>query len=226
MFDGRGSVIALVDTNGAQRAAYTYDPYGDHATATPINGTTLPPNPWRFSGAYLDSTGLYKMGARYYDPRLGRFTQLDPSGQSTAYTYAGGDPVNLADPDGREDRRALPPELDAPCFYRGPVYGPAIDALFESNVCVHYRTAYYNSDPSIFFNFVERGIPYWEASPPGGCSSEVEPSVSSLASEDSAGRSLATSAGATQAKRSSWVKANELFTSIRAQQLWGTRSRT
>ena len=41
------------------------------------------------------------MGARYYDPRIGRFTQPDPSGQETnPYLYAAGDPVNQIDPTG------------------------------------------------------------------------------------------------------------------------------
>ena len=34
------------------------------------------PNPVEFTGAMLDSSsGLYKMGERYYDPGVGRFTQ-------------------------------------------------------------------------------------------------------------------------------------------------------
>jgi hypothetical protein len=36
-------------------------------------------DPYKFAGVYYDSqTGLYKMGARYYDPTIGRFTQVDP----------------------------------------------------------------------------------------------------------------------------------------------------
>ncbi|MFD1829292.1 RHS repeat-associated core domain-containing protein [Streptomyces desertarenae] len=59
------------------------------------------PQPYRFTGTYLDPTGLYKMGARYYDPHLGRFTQPDPSGHETnPYLYATGDPVNRTDPTG------------------------------------------------------------------------------------------------------------------------------
>ncbi|MDT0387191.1 RHS repeat-associated core domain-containing protein [Streptomyces sp. DSM 41921] len=49
-------------------------------------------------------TGLYKMGHRYYDPTLGRFTQPDPSGHETnPYLYADGDPVNRIDPTGLID---------------------------------------------------------------------------------------------------------------------------
>ena len=98
VYDGQGSVIALVDPSGVQRAAYTYDPYGGHATASGLNGA-LPANPWRWNGTYLDATGLYKLGARYYDPGLGRFTQVDPveGGSCNAYDYACGDPINSFD---------------------------------------------------------------------------------------------------------------------------------
>ncbi|MFF7365851.1 RHS repeat-associated core domain-containing protein, partial [Streptomyces sp. NPDC008125] len=55
-------------------------------------------------GAYTDPTGLYKMGARYYDPTLGRFTQPDPSGQeANTYLYAAGDPINRTDPGGLDN---------------------------------------------------------------------------------------------------------------------------
>ncbi|MFE6252287.1 RHS repeat-associated core domain-containing protein [Streptomyces niveus] len=48
------------------------------------------------------------MGARYYDPSLGRFTQPDPSGQDTnPYLYAGGDPVNGSDPTGLFDWKSI-----------------------------------------------------------------------------------------------------------------------
>ncbi len=59
-------------------------------------------NPWRYTGQYQDTaTGLYKMGARYYEPELGRWTQQDPSGlDANAYTYVGGNPVNFVDPSG------------------------------------------------------------------------------------------------------------------------------
>ncbi len=41
------------------------------------------------------------MGARYYQPELGRWTQPDPSGQeANAYLYVGGNPVNFVDPSG------------------------------------------------------------------------------------------------------------------------------
>ncbi|MGI8690094.1 MAG: colicin E5-related ribonuclease [Thermomicrobiales bacterium] len=96
--DGLGSIVALVDVNGNVAARYGYDPYGQTVVKT---GSAAESNPFRYTGAYLDSTGLYKMGARYYDPARGRFTQLDPLGNG--YVYASDNPVNFVDPTGLDD---------------------------------------------------------------------------------------------------------------------------
>jgi len=75
--DGLGSVASVTDAAGNLVATYNYEPFGKLKSST---GTL--PNPYRWLGAlgvYHDSaTGLYKMGTRYYDPALGRFTQVDP----------------------------------------------------------------------------------------------------------------------------------------------------
>ncbi|QEU89390.1 RHS repeat-associated core domain-containing protein [Streptomyces viridosporus] len=95
--DATGNVLGLVDATGRRTHTYAYGPTGLPRT-TP---TEAVPQPYRYAGTYLDPTGLYKMGARHYDPALGRFTQPDPSGQETnPYLYAGGDPVNNTDPTG------------------------------------------------------------------------------------------------------------------------------
>ncbi len=59
-------------------------------------------NPWRYAGQYFDTaTGLYKIGAQYYQPELGRWTRQDRSGQDAiAYAYVGGYPVNFVEPSG------------------------------------------------------------------------------------------------------------------------------
>ncbi len=60
-------------------------------------GSNSVANPWQYTGGYYDSaTKLVKMGQRYYDPSLGRFTQLDPKGGG--YTYAGDNPTTFVDP--------------------------------------------------------------------------------------------------------------------------------
>ncbi|MGW5623592.1 RHS repeat-associated core domain-containing protein [Streptomyces olivaceus] len=93
--DAQNSVIGLVDPSGKRTATYSYGPYGE----TRANSGT--DQPFHYTSGYLDPSGLYKMGARYYDPNLGRFTQPDPSGkENNAYLYAAGDPINRSDPSG------------------------------------------------------------------------------------------------------------------------------
>jgi RHS repeat-associated protein len=76
-------------------------PWGEVASDT---GTVV-----RFrlgSQEYDQETGLYHLGARYYDPQLGRFMSEDPSGIAgglNLYTYAGNDPVDRHDPTGLDD---------------------------------------------------------------------------------------------------------------------------
>ncbi|MGZ2356660.1 RHS repeat-associated core domain-containing protein [Streptomyces sp. 372A] len=85
--DATGNILGAVDQAGTR--THTYTP------------TETVPQPYRFAGACNDPTGLYEMGARYYDPTLGRFTQPDPSGQeTTTYLYGAGDPINHTDPSG------------------------------------------------------------------------------------------------------------------------------
>jgi RHS repeat-associated protein len=57
-----------------------------------------------WQGHRMDPTGLYWLGARYYDPCNRRFLSPDPLGHGsdpTLYTYADFDPVNNMDPTGR-----------------------------------------------------------------------------------------------------------------------------
>jgi RHS repeat-associated protein len=99
LFDALGSVVAVTDPTGAVTNRYTYSPYG-RTTEERISGAIE--NPWRFAGEYHDeSTGLYKIGARYYQPDLGRWTQTDPSGlEANPYLYVGANPISITDPTG------------------------------------------------------------------------------------------------------------------------------
>jgi RHS repeat-associated protein len=102
--DHIGSVIGLTDQTGSLARSYAYEPFGQQASSSTGSG---PESPIRFQNQYLDSeTGLYKIGVRYYDPEIGRWTQKDPLNlfqdprQGNRYLYAGADPVNMVDPGG------------------------------------------------------------------------------------------------------------------------------
>jgi RHS repeat-associated protein len=95
--DLHGSVVNVTNQSGTVKATYTYSPYGQTLSHT---GNIA--NPYQFAGGYHDeATGLYHFGARYYNPKSGRWTQLDPTGQSQGYVYAKDDPVNFVDLSGK-----------------------------------------------------------------------------------------------------------------------------
>jgi RHS repeat-associated protein len=98
LLDPLGSVIATTNSSGAVSASYTYDPYG--------NSIGTAPSPFGYATGYRTTSGLYHYGARYYNPTDQRWSQRDPIGQAAdpnqadRYSYAGGDPVDQADPTG------------------------------------------------------------------------------------------------------------------------------
>ena len=98
LFDRLGSVVALTDSAGNIANRYFYDPFGNYLVGT----VEAVPQPWQFAGGFKDGfSGYYKFGARYYDPKLGRWTQPDPSGQdANSYAYANSCPSNFVDPTG------------------------------------------------------------------------------------------------------------------------------
>lgn len=59
----------------------------------------------RFPGQWFQlEAGLHYNWHRHYDPSLGRYTQPDPLGfvdGPSVFGYAGGNPANIIDPDGR-----------------------------------------------------------------------------------------------------------------------------
>lgn len=131
--DRLGSVVAITNGQAEVTKRYSYDPYGN-MTAT---GTDDVYQPWRFAQGYFDQeTGLYKMGERYYDPLLHRFTQTDPVMGSLGnpialnpYLYAGNNPVNFVDPTGRfwdEVKAAAAAGLVSAAVMAIPGVGPTV----------------------------------------------------------------------------------------------------
>lgn len=99
-----GSPVMSTDANGLQAWKETYRPYGDQL----IDSTAAQNNKIWFAGKpFDDSNGLSYMGARYYDPTLGRFMAVDPASFSfdnlhsfNRYAYANNNPYRYVDPDG------------------------------------------------------------------------------------------------------------------------------
>ena len=71
----QGDVVKLIDQDGAETAAYTYDAWGNILSQS---GNMAEKNPLRYRGYYYDSeTGFYYLQSRYYDPATRRFINAD-----------------------------------------------------------------------------------------------------------------------------------------------------
>jgi RHS repeat-associated protein len=94
-------VLDWVVAGWAYRNPMDYTPFGRELPLSAEAKTT----PEGYTGKPLDLTfGLQAMnyGARFYDPRLGRWWQRDPLDEfTTPYTYCGNSPIQLTDPDGK-----------------------------------------------------------------------------------------------------------------------------
>ena len=102
--DIQGSSTSLVKEDGSADATYRYTDFGE----TTINGDNKAENEVCYTGGIYDqSTGLYYLNARYYNPEDGRFLTEDtyrgetnePDTQNL-YNYCADNPVNYVDPSG------------------------------------------------------------------------------------------------------------------------------
>jgi RHS repeat-associated protein len=93
---------SLYLNNTAQPTWRQYTPYGAPRGAT----VTAPDNRGFLNQPLNPNTGLTQVGARNYDPTIGRFVSLDPlqdladPQQWNGYSYANNSPVTLSDPSG------------------------------------------------------------------------------------------------------------------------------
>ena len=103
--DAAGSPVVATDENGDVKWREQYRPYGDKM----VDDLAAEDNTRGFTGHKFDrETGLTYMGARYYDPIVGRFMAIDPIGYKESnihsfnrYAYANNNPYGYVDPDGR-----------------------------------------------------------------------------------------------------------------------------
>jgi RHS repeat-associated protein len=100
-YSGHGDVVAEADSAGNQTSSFSYDPFGvplqQRAANTWIEGWT-----GKWDKKYDTTSMLVEMGARPYDPSLGRFYAIDPvqGGSFNNYDFAYQDPINNFDLDG------------------------------------------------------------------------------------------------------------------------------
>jgi len=81
-----------------------YYPFGLSQNG-PWFATVHPDNAYRYNGKELDeAAGMYDYGARYYDPAIARWGQVDPLAEEYAwespYCYVGNNPIYYTDPTG------------------------------------------------------------------------------------------------------------------------------
>ena len=99
--DHQGTQQVAVNAYTQQVAIRRQTPYG-----TPRGGTSTWPNAKGFVNGDADPIGLTHLGAREYDPVLGRFVSVDPVQDLTdpqqwnGYAYAGNSPITASDPSG------------------------------------------------------------------------------------------------------------------------------
>ena len=102
--DIQGSTSSLVKEDGSADATYQYTDFGE----TTIQGDDQAKNEVSYTGGIYDqSTGLYYLNARYYNPEDGRFLTEDTyrgennqSNTQHLYVYCANNPVNYVDPSG------------------------------------------------------------------------------------------------------------------------------
>jgi RHS repeat-associated protein len=136
--DGLTGLTATTDEAGVHLASIIYDAWG-HVRAT--SGTWTGGN-YLFTGAEWDSaTKLYHLGARFYNPAVGRWTSEDPLAEEwlepnllNFYAYAESNPVLLVDLGGQNP--TLVPVFDAglgggSTASGSGVYGPGAAALIR-----------------------------------------------------------------------------------------------
>ncbi|MFE0547079.1 ricin-type beta-trefoil lectin domain protein [Streptomyces sp. NPDC058891] len=104
--NGQGTAVTSVDASTLTATRRAFDPWGNPRGNKPTSWVAADEN-HGFLGQPTDPvTGLDLLGARNYDPALGRFLTPDPvfetgdPNQMGGYTYAGDNPASGSDPNG------------------------------------------------------------------------------------------------------------------------------
>ena len=102
--DIQGSTSSILNKDTKGELSYEYDDFGE----TSIHGSSALKNEICYTGGiYDESTGLYYLNARYYDPENGRFLtedtyrgEVNDPDTLHLYAYCKNNPINYVDPSG------------------------------------------------------------------------------------------------------------------------------
>ena len=97
LYNGHYDVVQIVDTSGNIVNQYDYDVWGNFIT----KNETIDNHFTYFGQTYDETTGLYYLRARYYDPATSRMLSEDPAKQGVNwYVYCNNNPLKYIDPSG------------------------------------------------------------------------------------------------------------------------------
>ena len=147
--DVQGSTTNIIKEDGSLSAAYDYTDFGE---TTELTGNGFDNQVCYTGGIYDESTALYYLNARYYDPEIGRFIsqdtyrgELDDPGQWHLYAYCANNPINYVDPSGHFTVRrwmvAVPIDIILSAVGVGLVFAP-IKALCKAYGKALSRTSF------------------------------------------------------------------------------------
>ena len=112
--DALGSPVAATDGNGTLLWRESYAPYGERLTREASGKDTV----WYTGKPEEAAFGLNYFGARWYDPKIGRFMGVDPAGFSSGniqsfnrYAYANNNPYAYVDPNGQASVAVVVPAV-------------------------------------------------------------------------------------------------------------------